>query len=65
MDRAAAFEAEGRGFESLQARHLSGQLSAVSYQSSFPNYERSKKAVGSKQKAANGEQVLLILTSDS
>jgi hypothetical protein len=23
MDRAAAFEAEGRGFESLQARHLS------------------------------------------
>ena len=39
MDRAAAFEAEGRGFESLQARHLSSQLSAVSYQSLFPTYD--------------------------
>ena len=48
MDRAAAFEAEGRGFESLQARHLSSQLSAfpprrVSYQSFFPTYHRSRQ----------------------
>ena len=36
MDRAAAFEAEGRGFESLQARHLSSKFSAVSRQLSVP-----------------------------
>ena len=28
MDRAAAFEAEGRGFESLQARHANFRLSS-------------------------------------
>ena len=57
MDRAAAFEAEGRGFESLQARQLSSQasarsyqpsafsrqLSALGYQSFFPTYERSRQ----------------------
>ena len=50
MDRAAAFEAEGRGFESLQARHLSPprvslQPSAVSYQPFFrpTTYDRSRQ----------------------
>ena len=37
MDRAAAFEADGRGFESLQARHISPTRHPLQNTKACPN----------------------------